>query len=68
MPVYRTRPTAPTTAPPAADFSCEGCGKVLGTVRVRTEMRLLPAGYAQSNWPEIAVAIQQHEKDCENLL
>jgi hypothetical protein len=68
MPVYRTKSTAPTTAPPAADLSCELCGKVLGTVRVRAEMRLLPAGYAQSNWPEMAGAIGQHEKDCENLL
>jgi hypothetical protein len=68
MPVYRIKPTALPRDPPAADFSCEGCGKVLGTVRVRIEMRLLSADNAIGRWPEMGDAVRQHEKDCENLL
>jgi hypothetical protein len=68
MPVYRIKPTALPRDPPAADFSCEGCGKVLGVVRTRVETRLVPPADAINKWPEMTQAVRQHEQDCENLL
>jgi hypothetical protein len=61
---YRIHPTAQRIDLPAADFMCEECGKVLGVVRWRYDVRDLSLAQAVSRCPELAAMIRQHEKDC----
>jgi hypothetical protein len=64
VPLYHIKPTVPPTAVPSADFLCEGCGKLLGSVRWRSDSRQLVAPIVAGMWPELADAVRQHERDC----
>jgi hypothetical protein len=61
---YRIHPTAQSMDLPAADFMCEQCGKVLGVVRWRYDVRALSLAQAVSRCPELTAMIRQHETDC----
>lgn len=64
MAQYRIKPTASKLDQPAADFICETCGKVLGAVRWRFDVRNLSIVQAIDRCPELNMAIRQHETDC----
>jgi hypothetical protein len=61
---YRIKPTAEKMDLPAADFLCEECGKVLGVVRWRYDVRRLSLAQAVDRCPELAADIRQHDAIC----
>lgn len=67
MALYRIKPTALNVDLPAADFVCEQCGKVLGVVRWRYDVRRLSLTQAVNRCPELMAEIRQHETDCPEL-